>query len=57
MSYCKDLDCADIDKIKPYQVMFLVDYCEQYCDRYFQCDTVAYMNDKLKETNDNLGDK
>lgn len=49
MSYCKILDCADIDKMKPYQISTKLDYCIEHCDRYFQCDTVAYMDDKLKE--------
>jgi hypothetical protein len=54
MSYCnKGIKCSDIDNVLDYKLISsTLDVCENYCDRYFLCDTVAYMNDKLKEKED-----
>lgn len=49
MSYCNKIDCSDLENMKPYQFENRLDYCVEHCDKYFTCDTVAYMDDKLKE--------
>ncbi len=53
MSYCtKEIKCGTIDILPNRLIEITLDNCEANCDRYFQCDTVAYMNDKLKENYD-----
>lgn len=54
MSHCKKINISDLEKMKPYQFSNRLDYCVEHCDRYFQCDTVAYMDDKLKEMLDEV---
>lgn len=53
MSYCHKGFLAwayDIDHyMSEDDIEFTLDSCEQNCDRYYGCDTVAYMEDKLKE--------
>lgn len=49
MSYCNKIDCSDLENMKPYQFENRLDYCVEHCDKYFTCDTVAYMDDKLKK--------
>ena len=50
MSYCKNLNIADIEQLSQEQISKQLDVCEQQCDRYTQCDTMIYMNDILSMT-------
>ncbi len=47
MSYCSNLNIAEIEKLSQEQISKKLNECEQQCNRYTQCDTVAYMNDIL----------
>ncbi len=47
MSYCPNLNIAEIEKLSQEQISKKLNECEQNCNRYIQCDTVAYMNDIL----------
>lgn len=51
MSYCpKQIKICDIDNyMDKGDLEFTLASCEQSCDRYYGCDTVAYMLDRLKE--------
>ena len=41
---------TDISKLSELQINGILDNCEK-CQRYFQCQKVAELNDKLKEIN------
>ncbi len=50
MSYCKKgIDAIHIAQISQNEIEFTLASCEQSCDRYYQCDTVALMLDELKK--------
>lgn len=50
MSYCaKHIKANDIDNMSDDDLEFTLASCEQNCNKYYQCDTVALMQDKLKE--------
>lgn len=51
MSYCKkEIEAADVIKtLSIDDLEFDLASCEQSCDRYYQCDTVALMLDELKK--------
>lgn len=50
MSYCKKgIDAHNIlNNMSTDDLEFTLASCEQNCDKYYQCDTVALMNDELK---------
>lgn len=49
MSYCSHITSEQVYKMVEFELNHILDNCELNCDRYSQCDTVALMNDKLKE--------
>lgn len=51
MSYCsKDITIHSIDSsFGKDDLEFTLASCEQSCDRFYGCDTAAYMIDKLKD--------
>lgn len=49
MNYCNDINANAIDAMNDVVLDCMLSQCEKLCDRYFQCDTVALMQDKLKE--------
>ncbi len=48
MSYCpKEIKIVNIENMSIDDLEFTLASCEQSCDRYYQCDTVAYLQDRL----------
>ena len=39
----------DIDKMNDFILDCILSQCEKSCIKYFQCDTIALMQDRLKE--------
>lgn len=55
MSYCnKKIKSNKIDDMSDDDLGFTLASCEQDCNKYYQCDTVALMQDKLKELTEDL---
>lgn len=49
MSYCDNIGACDVENMDDFILDCVLSQCEQSCIKYFQCDTVALMQDKLKE--------
>ncbi len=49
MSYCDNICVYDINKMNDFILDCVLSQCEKSCIKYFQCDTVALMQDRLKE--------
>lgn len=47
---CNKIRCHDVDRMTEKKINQTLDSCES-CERYSLCDTVCYMNDKLKLIN------
>lgn len=57
LMYCKKIDCVDIEKSNNQSIEETLNNCELKCNRYYQCDTVAFMEDELKRRNEMQYDK
>ena len=50
MSYCKKEICSkDIVDMSDDDLGFTLDRCERSCNKYYRCDTVALIQDRLQE--------
>ncbi len=49
MSYCKKIDIKDINEVTKTNMNKILDKCERSCNRYYQCDTAAFMLDVIKK--------
>ena len=50
MIYCNKITSENVYKMSELELNHTLDGCELYCDKYYQCQTVALMNDRLKES-------
>ena len=49
MTYCNKITSNEVYQMHESKLNNTLDNCELYCPKYYQCQTVALMNDRLKE--------